>query len=110
MYSMSMLSSLCMMFQFQNLSVKLESLEEGTKSDMTWLNTSQFEMNEKLKTTGSDVEKLQADISRANIGIEHLTNATIRMNETTKENTDKILFQDSEVLIWLLQEYLFSTG
>ena len=88
-----------MPFQFQNLSVKLESLEEGTKSDMTWLNTSQFEMNEKLKTTGSDVEKLQADFSRTDLGIELLTNATIRMNETNKENTDKILFQDREVLI-----------
>ena len=30
-YSMSMLSSLCMLFQFQNLSVKLERLEEGTQ-------------------------------------------------------------------------------
>ena len=87
-----------MLFQFQNLSVKLDSLQESTKSEMTSLNTSQFEINEKLESTGIDVEKLQADSSRANIGIERLTDATIRMNETTKENTEKILFQNSEVL------------
>ena len=46
---------------------------------------------------------------RANIEIESLTYTIARMNETTKENTDKILFQDSEVLNCLLQEY-FSSG
>ena len=73
-------------------------MEESTKSEMTLLNTSQFEINEKIKSTGIDVEKLQADSSRASIGIERLTDAAVTMNETTKKNTEKILFQNSEVL------------